>query len=159
MIREEFLPESDLPGRNGKILSKPVLIPADTSSHEVIDASAMEEYIKNNRSILFVQQLFSQIGKSGKTDSEIYKKAGIDRRLFSKFRANKKYTPAKKTVIALCLALELPRTEADLLLSSAGYSLSSSDDFDLAIAFCIEKKVYNLQAVNVMLYQLGFQVF
>ena len=159
MITKEFLLECEQYIKNGGVLSGAVFIPVDIPSHKAIDASAAEDYIKKNRDIFFVQQLFSQIDKSGKTESEVYKKAGIDRRLFSKIRSNKKYTPAKKTVIALCLALELPRNEADLLLASAGYSLSRADDFDLAIAFCIEKKVYNFLDINEVLYHLGFEVF
>jgi hypothetical protein len=106
-----------------------------------------------------VQQLLNLIDKTGKKDSDIYKKAGLDRRLFSKIRSNKEYTPAKKTVIAFCLALELPRSDADLLLSSAGYSLSRADEFDLAIAFCIEKSVYDFMRINKVLDHFGFEVF
>jgi len=109
------------------------------------------EYIEEKRGLLFVQQLFLLIDKTGKKDSEIYKKAGIDRRLFSKIRSDKTYIPSKKTVISLCLALELEREEADSLLSVAGYSLSQSSVFDLVIAFCIERKIFDILAVDEIL--------
>jgi len=92
--------------------------------------------------------LFSFIDKKGVSDPDIYKKAGIDRRHFSKIRSNPDYRPGKNTVIALALALELNKKETDKLLSSAGYSLSDSDTFDLVIQFCVEKKIYDIHDVN-----------
>ncbi len=83
----------------------------------------------------------------------------IDRQLFSKIRSNKHYIPAKKTVLALCLALELPRAEADGLLASAGYSLSSAEEYDLVIAFCMEKKIFNFMDINELLDHFGMEIF
>ena len=112
-----------------------------------------------NRNLSFNERLFLLIDRTGQHDSDIYKKARIDRRLFSKIRCNEKYIPSKKIVIALCLALELSRDEADLLLSSAGYSLSSANDYDLIIAFCIDKRVYDFFDINEVLQHFGFDVF
>lgn len=95
--------------------------------------------------------LFSFIDRTEQKDSDVYKKALIDRRLFSKIRSNKKYIPSKRTVVALCLAPNLSREDADRLLSSAGYSLSRADDFDLVIAFCIEKKIFDFFDINEVL--------
>jgi len=159
MITKDFLLECELYIKNGGILSGAIFTPVDIPSHKAVDMTVAEEYLKSNRDVFFVQQLFSLIDKTGKKDSDVYKKAGIDRRLFSKIRSNLEYTPAKKTVIALCLALELPRDEADLLLSSAGYSLSRADDFDLAIAFCIEKSMYDFLDINEVLDHFGFEIF
>ena len=97
------------------------------------------------------------IDKTGKKDSEIYKRAGLDRRLFSKMRSDSMYAPSKKTVIVLCLSLELSREDADLLLSSAGYSFSRASGSDLAIAFCIEGGIYNLRDINEVLDHFGFE--
>ena len=159
MITKDFLLDCGQYIKNGGILSGTVFTPVDIPAHETIDSSEAEAYLNANRDVFFVQQLLDLIDKTGKKDSEVYKKAGIDRRLFSKIRSNMEYTPAKKTVIALCLALELPRTDADLLMSSAGYSLSRADDFDLAIAFCIEKKEYDFLNINEVLDHFGFEVF
>ena len=159
MITTAFLLECKQYIKNGGILSGSVFAPVAIPSHKAVDMTGAEEYLKNNRDLFFVQQLLFLIDKSGKKDSDIYKKAGIDRRLFSKIRSNKEYTPAKKTVIALCLALELPRDEADILLSSAGYSLSRADDFDLTVAFCIERNVYDFLNINEVLDHFGFEVF
>ena len=124
-----------------------------------IDTDDAEQYLQQHRENTFAEQMFAFIDRTGQKDSDIYKKAMIDRRLFSKIRSNKKYIPAKRTVIALCLALQLSREDADKLLSSAGYSLSRADDFDLVIAFCIEKKIFNFFDINEALFHFGFEPF
>ena len=124
-----------------------------------ISMSEVQLYMLENMDASFNELLFMLIDRTGQKDSDVYKKARIDRRLFSKIRSSKKYVPCKKTVIALCLALELTREDADALLSSAGYSLSRSEEYDLAIAFCISRQVFDFNDINEMLYELGFDVF
>ena len=109
----------------------------------------LEDFIKNKRKPTFNQILFSFIDQKGATDSDIYKRAGIDRRHFSKIRSNPDYRPGKNTAIALAIALELNKKETDRLLSAAGFSLSESDTFDLVIRFCLEKKIYDLHTINL----------
>ena len=144
-MTDQLLPACKEYVDNGGMLSGSTFTKVSIRSFKMldIDTNAAEQYLEQNREKLFTEQLFAFIDRTGKQDSEIYKKALIDRRLFSKIRSNNNYIPAKKTVIALCLALELNRAEADTLLSSAGYSLSRADDYDLVIAFCIEKKIFN----------------
>ncbi|NYE08345.1 hypothetical protein F4694_005189 [Bacillus niacini] len=115
---------------------------------EEIQNVDLEEFIKIKRQPTFNQTLFRYIDKKGASDADIYKRAGMDRRHFSKIRSNPEYKPGKNTVIALALALELTKKETDKLLSSAGYSLSDSDTFDLVIQFCLEKKIYNFYDIN-----------
>jgi len=115
---------------------------------ESISPLDIETFINSKRQPTLQDVLFSFIDKKGATDAEIYKKAGLDRRLFSKIRSKPEYRPGKNTVVALALALELNKKETDKLLSSAGYSLSDSDTSDLIIQFCIEKKIYNILQVN-----------
>ena len=124
-----------------------------------INMSEVQLYLLENMDASFNELLFMLIDRTGQKYSDVYKKARIDRRLFSKIRSSKKYVPCKKTVIALCLALELSREDADALLSSAGYSLSRSEEYDLAIAFCISRQVFDFNDINEMLYELGFDVF
>ncbi len=124
-----------------------------------IDPAAALAYMEENREPVFTELLFAFIDRTGRKDSEVYKKARIDRRLFSKIRSDKNYTPAKKTVLALCLALELSRADADRLLSAAGYSLSRAEDYDLIIAFCIEKRIFDFFEINEALDHFGFEVF
>ncbi|WP_078550082.1 hypothetical protein [Litchfieldia alkalitelluris] len=110
--------------------------------------SELEDFIKINRKPTLKEVLFSFIDKKGTTDSDTYKKAGIDRKHFSKIRTTPNYRPKKNTIIALALALELSKPETEKLLTSAGYSLSESETSDLVIQFCIEKKIYDVDYVN-----------
>ena len=96
----------------------------------------------------FCDSLFGIIDERGIKDSAVYKKADIDRRLFSKIRSDSDYHPAKNTAIRLCLALELDIIETEKLLESAGYCLSLSSTTDLVIRYCIEHKIFNIISVN-----------
>lgn len=100
----------------------------------------------------FSALLLRLIDERGLTDAECYKKALVDRRLFSKIRSTPDYRPKKATVLAFVLALELSRAEADLLLSSAGFSLSGSSKTDVIIRYFIEHEQYDIMLVNEMLY-------
>ncbi|MFX3675228.1 MAG: hypothetical protein ACE3JQ_12405 [Paenisporosarcina sp.] len=111
----------------------------------------MEDFIKNHRQPTLNQVLFRFIDKKGESDTEIYKKAGIDRRHFSKIRSNPDYRPGKNTTIALALALQLNKKDTDSLLSSAGYSLSDSNTFDLIIQYCLEHQIHDMYSVNLAL--------
>lgn len=108
----------------------------------------LEEFIDANRKSKFNVVLFGFIDKKGAKDSDIYKRAGLDRRHFSKIRSNPDYRPGKNTVIALAVALELDKKGANELLNSAGYSLSDNDTFDLVIQFFLEKKKYDIDDIN-----------
>lgn len=108
----------------------------------------IENFIKINRKPPFNEILFKLIDEKGARDADIYKKAGIDRRHFSKIRTNPKYRVSKTTVIALAFALELNTDEAEDFLNAAGYSLSDSETFDLVIQFCLEKEIYHIDEVN-----------
>jgi hypothetical protein len=119
--------------------------------YKIAQPDELEDFIDIKRKMKFSQVLFEFIDNKSANDSDIYKKAGIDRRHFSKIRSNPDYRPGKNTVIALALALQLDRKDTDKLLSSAGYSLSDSDTFDLVIQFCLEKKIYDFHDVNMAL--------
>lgn len=119
---------------------------------ESISPLEIETFIEKKRKPTLKKVLFDFIDKTGAaSDAEVYKKAGIDRKHFSKIRSNPQYRPSKNTVIALALALELNKKETDKLLSSAGYSLSDSETSDLVIQFCIERNIYDIHQVNYAL--------
>ena len=103
----------------------------------------------------FSTMLLRLIDEKGLKDSEVYKNANIDRRLFSKIRGDEDYVPSKKTAIAFCLALQLDMQEAKKLLEAAGYALSCASRFDLIIMFLIENKEFNIHFANIVLEDYG----
>lgn len=111
-------------------------------------SSELEDFIKMNRKPTLQQVIFNYIDEKGVSDSAIYKRAGIDRRHFSKIRSNPDYHPKKHTAIALAFALELNIDDTEDLLSAGGYSLSDSETFDLIVRFFLNNEIYDLQVLN-----------
>ncbi|MFA5449031.1 MAG: hypothetical protein WC292_01135 [Clostridia bacterium] len=100
----------------------------------------------------FSDMLLRLIDEKGLKDSQVYKNANIDRRLFSKIRSNRNYSPTKITIFSFALALHLSIDEAKDLLGVAGFKFNMNNKFDLILRYCIEEKIYNIADVNDALY-------
>lgn len=120
--------------------------------YSMASASTVDNFInKELNENKFQKLLFNFIDRKGLKDSDVYNKAGIDRRLFSKIRSDENYHPSKETVISLASSLELSIDELEEFLSSASYSLPKNNKFDLIIRFCFLEKIYNIFDINDLL--------
>ena len=140
--KQEVMSETDLNFAQAYIRHTPRAIPSAKALKDII--GDLDEP--------FSQMLLRLINAKGMTDVEVYKRANIDRRLFSKIRSNKGYMPSKRTAVALAVALELSLDETDALLKRAGYALSHAVKFDVIVEYFIVNGEYDIFMINEVLF-------
>lgn len=140
-------------GKPAKPQAAPRAHSVDTMSDEDVTQALEGIFSRKKRS--FSETLLSLIDQKGMSDAQCYRKANVDRRLFSKIRSNPDYHPRKGTVIAFALALELTLEETRDLLARAGYALSPSSKFDLIVEFFISHGNTDVIAIDQILDYFG----
>ena len=106
----------------------------------------------------FAQTVLRLIDERSLRDATVYKRANMSRQLFAKIRRDDNYRPTKKTACALAFALRLPYEDALALLSRAGFTLSHSSKFDVIIEYCLLNNIYDINQVNMVLYEFDQQL-
>jgi hypothetical protein len=118
----------------------------------------VSEYIKKHRKPGgFAHALEREREEKGLTPADLYKRANIDRRQYSRLMGPGRRHPSKNTVISFALALRLEGGEFDEFLQTAGYALSNSSSRDVCIMYCLENKIYDIDEVNALLFAIGIQ--
>ena len=136
--------------------SESQIIFAEAALPSCPDVSGMSlDEVLDSSEDTFQQRLFKLIDESGMDDVTVYKKANIDRKVFSRIRCKEDYKPKKKTAVAFAIALQLDMPTMLDLLSRAEIAFSPSNKFDLIITYFITNKVYDIYEINAALFKYG----
>lgn len=157
-LNMSYLGREQRPRRRSGVMfdSAKLTVPHELGLYEEVyiesDNASIDDLIKN-KDLTFQEHLFRLIDRKGMEDKEVYKKANIDRKHFSKIKSNVNYNPSKKTALAFAIALGLNLDETKDLLLTAGIALSRSSTFDIIVEYCIEHNVTDINEINCILFK------
>ena len=140
--------------RNKLCMDECAALASDMAAAKASQKRSLDDVVKNVSETWSVS-LLRLIDEKGYTDVEVYKRANVDRKLFSKIRTNKDYKPRKNTAVAFALALKLNVDETKDFIGRAGYAFSPSDKFDLIVQYFIDNEVYDMMTINLALFEHG----
>ena len=146
-----FAPEEDLPQFHGTAYAAGAGAAAPLPD---VKGKSLDEVVRDTQAT-FQQKLFQLIDASGMDDVTVYKKANIDRKVFSRIRCKEDYRPTKKTAVAFAIALELDLPTMLDLLARAEIAFSPSSKFDLIVSYFVTNRIYDIFEINAALFRYG----
>ena len=143
MFQKNQIEDTYLFDDESQVLAEPCMLSADMS---------LEDQLAN-MGASFHDKLFELIDASHLDNKDVWKRANLDRKHFSKIQCDMNYHPKKKTVMALCIALELDLEQSKDLLARADWAFSPSSKVDLIVQKAIIDKQYDIMQLNVTLFK------